>query len=231
MAGEWTAKLAGKFLVIDGPDGAGKSTQLALLAELLRAGGLDVCETRDPGGTPIGDRIRQVLLERDNGGMAQMCETFLFMASRAQLVAEVIRPALARGQTVLCDRFVSSTIAYQGALGVDSRLIAELGEKASEGLWPDLTVVLDLPPQIGMSRIGVVRKRLKDDRVPTLTQPSLFGDRLEVRTSDYHEKVRLSFLSQARADPARFVVVDGAGTVQDVHQRIVQGIRGRLAGG
>jgi dTMP kinase len=137
--GELVDKLAGRFVVIDGPDGAGKSTQLKLLAEHLRAAGLAVCEVRDPGGTAIGDRIRAILLDRAHGEMAVACELMLYMASRAQLAAEVIRPALSGGQCVLGDRYISSTIAYQGAGGMDAESVRQAGRIAVGATWPDPT--------------------------------------------------------------------------------------------
>ena len=129
-------KLVGKFIVIDGPDGAGKTTQAMLLAEHLRAGGLEVRLVRDPGGTAIGDRIRQILLDRTHGEMAVECELMLYMASRAQLAAEIIRPALAAGQCVLSDRYISSTIAYQGAGGANPEAIRQAGRIAVGQTWP-----------------------------------------------------------------------------------------------
>jgi len=221
-------KLAGRFLVIDGPDGAGKTTQLKLLAEALSAAGALVREVRDPGSTEIGDKIRSILLERDHGGMGRMCETFLFMASRAQLVCEVIRPALGRGELVLCDRFISATVAYQGALGVDRKFIIELGNHATEGLWPDLTIILDLSTEVGMGRIGIARKRLKDDREPEFRQHLLFGDRLETRTSEYHHRVRNIFrsLSDGYPSPVRYVEAEGKQEV--VLQRVLAAISGHF---
>ncbi len=140
LADRLAKKLAGRFLVIDGPDGAGKSTQAGLLAEHLRAGGAAVRLVRDPGGTAIGDRIRQVLLDRAHGEMAVECELMLYMDSRAQLAAEVIRPALAGGMCVLSDRYISSTIAYQGAGGMDPDAIRQAAKIAVGPAWPDSRV-------------------------------------------------------------------------------------------
>ena len=195
-------KLSGRFIVIDGPDGAGKSTQLKLLAEFLQAGGLDVCQTRDPGGTHIGDKIREILLDRSNEGMAVECETMLYMASRAQLAAEVIRPALAAGRCVLCDRYISSTIAYQGAGGADTDAIRTAAEIATGGLWPDLTIILNLPAGDGL------------DRLPSSP------DRMEAKGAAFHAEVRRQFLAQAEASPESFAVVDAAGNVEQVQERL-----------
>jgi len=207
--GQWTDKLAGRFLVIDGPDGAGKSTQGKLLAGHLRAAGVEVVETRDPGGTSIGERVRAILLDRACGEMSVACETMLYMASRAQLAAEVIRPALARGQCVLCDRYVSSTIAYQGAAGADVGAIRAAAEIATGGLWPDLTIVLDLPAEQGLARAAQGRAH----------------DRMESKGAAFHRRVRELFGAQAREDPARFALVDATGDVEQVQQRLRQALQ------
>jgi dTMP kinase len=216
--------LPGKFIVIDGPDGAGKTTQLKLLGEWLRGEGASVVETLDPGGTEIGEAIRRLLLERGSEGMGPQCEAMLFMASRAQLVHEVIRPARARGDVVLCDRFVSATVAYQGASGVPAEEIIAVARVAVQGCWPDLTVIVDLPAEAGMRRIGVVSERQKKN-APGVRQPPLFGDRFEARDGRYHQQVRRNFLSLAGHYPAPVVVVDAAGSVEEVHSRLRQAVR------
>ena len=190
---ELVEKLSGKFLVLDGPDGAGKSTQLALLAEQLQGSGARVERVQDPGGTPVGEKIRAILLDRGDE-IGPLCETMLFMASRAQLVAERIQPALAAGRVVLCDRFVSATVAYQGASGVEARTILEVADVAVQGIWPDLTIILDVPVGVGMRRIGVPRERPKHSQEAARAQRPLFGDRLEARDASYHEAVRQNFL-------------------------------------
>src|SRR5689334_13940919 len=147
-------KCAGKFIVLDGPDGCGKGTQLKLLAERLSSEGLTVVKAKDPGGTVIGDRIRSVLLDFDLSQMDVRCETFLFMASRAQLVGEVVEPAIRSGNVVLCDRFISSTCAYQGAAGYDMKRVIEVGRYAVGNTWPDLTIILNVSPDEGFRRTG-----------------------------------------------------------------------------
>ncbi|MHC4562457.1 MAG: dTMP kinase [Planctomycetota bacterium] len=199
-------KLAGKFIVLDGPDGAGKSTQLALLADVLEAGGLMVRRLRDPGGTEIGDRVREILLDRAHETMNVECELMLYMASRAQLAHELIRPALAAGQCVLCDRFISSTIAYQGAGGADVDTIRRIGQAAVGETWPNLTIILDLDAEAGLSRVGDA------------------PDRVEAKGAEFHSKVRDMFLRQAADEPGRVVVVDGGGTIEQTHQRIVEAV-------
>jgi len=199
-------KFRGKFIVIDGPDGAGKSTQLALLAEWLKGRGVSVSVTRDPGGTPIGNRIREILLDNGHSEMAVECELMLYMASRAQLAAEVIRPAMARGDCVLCDRFISATIAYQGAGGAQTETVRSVGKAAVGGLWPDLTIILDLPHAEGLDRA-----RSRRDAGP---------DRMEAKQAEFHQRVRETFLRQASDDPARFVVIDAGGNVDEVQARL-----------
>lgn len=205
--------LAGRFIVIDGPDGAGKSTQIAMLAAFLRGQGLQVAQTRDPGGTAVGDRIRAILLDNAHAEMAVACETMLYMASRAQLVAEVIRPALERGACVLCDRFVSSTIAYQGAGGADIEAIRRVAEVAVGGVWPDLTVILDLGHDEGLRRAAERASK----------------DRMESKGDIFHQRVREMFLAQVAADPKRFAMVDAAGTAQQVQTRLREKLSGWVA--
>jgi dTMP kinase len=231
--------LPGRFIVIDGPDGAGKTTQLKLLADHLRKEGLAVEVVVDPGTTKIGDKIRNLLLDRDSGEIAAMCETLLFMASRAQLVHERVRPALAARKVVLCDRFISASLAYQGAAGVDSEKIIQLGDIAVEGLWPDVTLILDVTVEEGNKRIGVVRERLKRpaqeelqrsgspetgkrEHEPPRGQMFLFGDRIEAQSRGYHGRVRELFLKQAADDPVHFTVIDGSLDAQQVHRRILE---------
>ncbi len=207
--------LAGQFLVIDGPDGAGKTTQADLLAEALRAEGLAVCQVRDPGGTAIGEKIRAILLDRGHDEMVVRCELMLHMASRAQLAEQVIRPALAAGQCVIGDRYISSTVAYQGAGGLDAESVLTAGRAAVGTIWPDLTILLDLPPEVGLNRA-------KSKTGPQAPAP----DRVEAKTLAYHRKVREGFLKQAADDPAHFTVVDGSADVQQVHRRILEVLGG-----
>jgi dTMP kinase len=203
-------KLAGKFIVLDGPDGAGKSTQRARLAEdLQRAGGV-VASCRDPGGTAIGERIRSVLLDHDLSAMDVRCETLLFMASRAQLVAEVIRPALAAGRIVLGDRYVSSTVAYQGAAGLDPRQVLDLARLAVGDCWPHLTIVLDVEAETGLARIA--QKHAKGvGRAP---------DAMEARPIEFHRRVRQLLLELPAIYPSPVALIDGRADEWTVHRRI-----------
>ncbi|RPI62734.1 MAG: dTMP kinase [Planctomycetaceae bacterium] len=178
---ELAKKLAGRFIVIDGPDGAGKSTQIRMLIDYLKTHGVELAVTRDPGGTPIGDKIRAILLDNSHGEMAVPCELMLYMASRAQLVHQVIAPALHSGKCVLCDRYVSATIAYQGAGGIAAEPIRRSADIATGGLWPVLTIILDTPTEIGLGRVGHTGGI----------------DRMEAKGLEFHSKVRRIFLDQA----------------------------------
>ncbi len=217
-------KLAGRFIIIDGPDGAGKSTHLEMLAEWVRNQGMPVVKVADPGTTAIGEKIRAILLDRDNCHMSPMCETLLFMASRAQLINEIVSPAIEQGKVVLCDRFVSATLAYQGASGVDGDTIINLAETAIQGRWPDLTVILNLSADEGMKRLGVFRGRLKKTAEEKLKQMHLFGDRMEIRESDYHNRVRRIFMDIDELYPAAVTYVDAAGTIEEVFRKVTDAI-------
>jgi dTMP kinase len=200
---------SGLFLSLDGLDGAGKSTQGRLLGDWLRAEGHAVVTCVDPGGTPIGERIRELLLHRE---MTLPCEALLFMASRAQLVAEVIRPALESGKTVISDRFLLANVVYQGhAGGLDPEQLWTIGKFATGGMEPDLTVVLDIPLELARAR----RKSA--------------ADRVESRDEAYHARVREGFLAEARRRPERIRVVDGGGSVQAVQEMIQREVARVLA--
>ncbi len=218
--------LRGRFVVFDGPDGAGKSTQRQLLAERLEAAGAEVVSCRDPGGTQIGDRIRSVLLDYDLSTMNVNCEALLFMASRAQLLAEVIKPALESNTTVLCDRFITSTCAYQGAAGYDPRRIIELARFAIDDRWPHLTVILDVEPDVGFARVGRKAHHAGKNRGKSSGEAMLFDgakpDAMEARSIEFHRKVRQLFLGVHEYYPAPVVTVDGRGDVDTVHQRVVE---------
>lgn len=198
--------LAAKFIVFDGPDGCGKTTQRDLLAQHLREQGLDVVTCKDPGGTEVGDRIRHILLDFDLSEMDVRCEALLFMASRAQLVGRVIQPAIEQRKVVLCDRFVSATCAYQGAAGHDMQNIIDLAPYAIGNTWPDLTIVLDVEVKTGFERIGrkphhtgPTRRRAGKNRKRNAGQHGMFDDALtdamEARPIEFHRKVRQNFIS------------------------------------
>ena len=206
---DWQA-LRSRFLVFDGPDGGGKSTALMPFAARAHAEGLPVCQVREPGGTGVGEKIRDLLLhldEAEHGVIEPATEVLLFMASRAQLVRQVIRPALQDGALVLADRFIASTLAYQGtAGGVSTSQIRRVAEVALDGVWPDLTLVFDVDPQTAAKRLS-----------PLL-------DRMEAKGEAYHERVRRGFLQQAMEDPQRFAVVDASADVASVRAQVDQAI-------
>jgi dTMP kinase len=219
-------KLQGKFIVVDGPDGAGKGTQLDRLEAWIAAEAGQVRRARDPGGTAIGDRIRHVLLGYDLSAMDPRCETLLFMASRAQLVAEVIQPALAAGQTVLCDRYISATCAYQGAAGVPCEEIIALGRLTIGKTWPDLTIILDLPPEVGFARTG---RKPHHVGKGTGGQAAMFtgatADAMERRPLDFHRRVREIFRALPATYPAPVVIIDAERDAEAVWKDVQEAVR------
>ena len=216
----------GRFIVFDGVDGCGKTVQHAQLRDELEAAGAAYVHCRDPGGTAIGDRIRSVLLNHDLSTMDVNCEALLFMASRAQLVSEVIRPALTRGETVLCDRFVTSTCAYQGAAGFDPKCVIELARYAIGDCWPDVTVILDIDVEEGFERIGRKPHHAGRNRRRSSGEAALFEgsqpDAMEARPIEFHRRVRQIFLEIGEYYPRPVITIDGSGNVDAVHRRIVE---------
>lgn len=218
--------LGGKFIVVDGPDGSGKGAQLDRLERWIVESGRHCCRARDPGGTEIGDRIRHVLLGYDLSRMDATCEALLFMASRAQLVAEVVRPALADGQTVLCDRFISATCSYQVAAGFPRQKVLELGRYAVGDTWPDLTIVLDLPPEIGFERTG--RKPHHVGKRSDAGQLNMFDgaqpDAMESRSLEFHRRVRELFRELPAVYPRPVVVIDAEPEEEAVWQAVREAV-------
>ena len=197
----------GQFIVLDGPEGSGKTTQVERLIQWLREGGRQATAVRDPGSTPVSERIREVLLDKRLPEMDVHTEIFLYMASRAEMVARIILPALEVGLVVVSDRFVSSTAAYQGAAGgLSPEIIWNLGRIACAGIEPDLTVILDLDVETGFARLR--RER----------------DRIESKDRAYHEKVRQGFLAMAAERPDRFAVVDASRPPDDVTRHIREAV-------
>ncbi len=180
---------SGKFITIEGPEGSGKSTHSRLLCAYLRREGRRIMHTREPGGTGISETIRKILLSREHEGMSDACELFLFMAARAQIVEEVIKPALKKGYTVICDRFHDATVAYQGyGAGMDLKIIESMRKLATGRLKPDLTVLLDVDSAVGLERGGA-------------------RDRMEKKSLSFHKKVRRGYLKLAKAEPRRIKVI------------------------
>ncbi|GAB4545382.1 MAG: dTMP kinase [Anaerolineae bacterium] len=200
----------GLFITFEGPDGSGKTTQIELLAERLRALGHDVLITREPGGTPIGDQIRAVVHDVKNVEMTRQTEFLLYSASRAQLVRQVIRPHLERGGTVLCDRFADSSMAYQGyGRQLDLETIDYITRFATGGLVPDLTIYLDLPVEVGLQRKQAAH-----------TSQGGEWNRLDQQTLDFHQRVRQGYLNMAKAEPGRWLVVDATQSIPDTQAAI-----------
>jgi dTMP kinase len=209
----WSAGLRGRFLAFEGPDGSGKSTQIARLQAWAASEDLSLVVVREPGGTPIGERVRDILLDPAHEEMNVRCEMLLYMASRAQLVQERIEPALRVGSCVLSDRFVGSTLAYQGAAGglpeADIRAVADV---AIGGRWPDLNVLFDVDTETAMRRLN-----------PLL-------DRMESKGAAFHRRVREGYLAEARRDPERHLVVDASRTPDEVFAALLEGLRSWAAG-
>ncbi len=200
------------FVTFEGPEGGGKTTQIRLLGEYLRARGLAVLVTREPGGSPVSEQIRQVILSKRNLAIAPETEALLFSAARAQIVAELIRPALAAGKIVLCDRFADSTMAYQGyGLGLDLDALRAITRFATGGLTPDLTVYLDLPVEM-----GIARKRPGE------------VNRLDQKEIAYHQRVRAGFLELIQVNSPRWVTVDATRSTDAVQKEIRGAIEQRL---
>ncbi|GFO64565.1 dTMP kinase [Geomonas paludis] len=212
----------GFFITFEGVEGCGKTTQLRLLKERLEADGEKVVATREPGGCPIADQMRAILLDAGNSAITPLAELLLYAAARAQHVQEVIVPALERGETVLCDRFTDATVAYQGhGRELDLDVIGQLNALATGGVQPDLTVLIDCPVQVGLSRALSRIEATSGAR----------EERFELESVRFHERVREGYLALARAYPERFVVVDGSGDVARTEVLVTAALSGRLQGG
>ncbi len=203
----------GLFITFEGPEGGGKSTQARWLAEFLEQQGHTVVLTREPGGTPIGDQIRHILLHPANQAMHRRTEVLLFQASRAQHVEDVIRPALRAGKIVICDRYADSTLAYQGyGRGEDVAKLRWLIEYATGGLWPDLTLWLDLPVEVGLARIAPERR-----------------NRLDAELLAFHRKVHAGYARLAAAEPHRWERIAADRSAEEVQAAVRAAVLRRLA--
>ncbi len=197
--------MRGRFITLEGSEGSGKSTNLAFIHQQLQAAGLDVILTREPGGTPLSEQIRELLLDHRNSTMHSDTELLLMFAARAQHINEVILPALERGQWVLCDRFTDATYAYQGAgRGIEMARIAQLEQWVQGDLRPDLTFFLDLPVSVGLARASE-RAEL---------------DRFEREQIDFFERVRQGYLAQAARHPRRYRLVDASQPLEQVQAQL-----------
>lgn len=207
-------KLAkGIFISLEGIEGTGKTTQSRLLSEVLIEKGYEVVLTHEPGGTAIGDRIREILLHVNHGAMSYMTELLLYNAARAQHISEKILPAIKAGKIVITDRFIDSTVAYQGyGRGIDIQLIKSINNIATEGVKPDLTIIFDLDVETGMKRNRGINKI----------------DRLELEDIEFHRKVRDGYLKIANEEPQRIKVIDASTSIEDVRAKVWEIISWRL---
>ena len=212
----------GCFITFEGPEGCGKTTQIKLLADSLAEKGSRVLLTREPGGCPISDKIREVLLDAANSGMVPLTELFLYAAARAQHVSEIITPALEAGNIVICDRFTDATVAYQGhGRQLDLALIGQLNRLAIGQLRPHLTILLDCAVEIGLGRALARIEATKGAK----------EERFEQESIQFHQRVRAGYLQLAAAEPDRFVVIDGNQDIMDVQAAITTAVLSRLPEG
>ena len=199
----------GRFITIEGIEGTGKSTNIAFLKSLVKEHELEVITTREPGGTPLAEQIRELLLVHREENLPPLTELLLFFASRSVMLKNLVIPALERGDWVICDRFTDATRAYQGAgRGLDISVIEQLADWVHGGLQPDLTVLLDAPAELGISR---VKSRGQ-------------GDRMDSQELIFYEKVRTAYLNLAKENPERFVVVDATQSLADVQDAIREAV-------
>ena len=194
----------GLFITFEGPDGCGKTTQMNLLAQYLEKKGKKVVLTREPGGKGLGEKVREILLNY-NGEVSDRCESFLFLADRAQNIDIIVKPAVEKGEIVLCDRHIDSTVAYQGyGRGLDINEINMLNNLATGGRKPDLTLVFDVDVETSMKRVGKEK------------------DRMENAGIDFHNRVRNGYLELAKQEPNRIKVLDATKTIEEIHEKVVE---------
>lgn len=211
----------GCFITFEGIEGCGKTTQLQLLARTLTDLGHEVTVTREPGGCPIADRVREILLDAAYSAMTPMAELLLYAAARAQHVTEVVAPALEAGRIVLCDRFTDATVAYQGyGRGLDQAVIDQLNRLATGEIRPDFTVLVDCPVELGLARAMVRINGSQGAR----------EERFELESLQFHQRVRDGYLKLTELEPDRFIVINGAGTVEETTAAIAAAILPRLPG-
>lgn len=203
------------FITIEGPEGSGKTTAVDTAVEELKKMGYQIVRTREPGGTPIAEQIRNVILDKNNVAMDQRTEALLYAASRRQHLVEKVWPALKEGKIVICDRYLDSSLAYQGGargLGVDN--ILQVNSFATEGTFPDLTLLFDIDPEIGLARIAANADREVN--------------RLDLEKIEFHNKVRNTFLELAKRYPERFVVIDASQSRENVAKKTLETMLSRI---
>ena len=196
--------MRGLFITLEGGDGAGKSTQIRNIENYFAAKGIKVTHTREPGGPPISEKLREILLDTGNTEMDAVTEMLIYAAARAQNVREIVLPAMERGEVVICDRFVDSSIAYQAFGRELGSMVAEVNRHATGGLSPDLTIWLDIDPETGKARAS-------GDKGP---------DRLDLEASDFHERVREGYKAISEAEPERFRRIDASGSIEEIRDKI-----------
>ena len=212
----------GKFITFEGVEGSGKTTQIHRLALFLESRGLDLVESKEPGGTRIGRHIRKILLNADHVEMVPECEALLYLADRAQHVHETVLPSLAKGTWVLADRYHDSTLAYQGVgRNIGKEQLNPIFEMATGGLQPDLTILLDLPAEIGLARAQ--RRNISEDL-------ALLEGRFEAEELEFHRLIRQHFLDMAASQPERYAVIAADRDVESVAETITETIQQRLEG-
>ena len=209
----------GYFITFEGVEGCGKTTQIKLLSEFLLAHGVHTVLTREPGGCPIADKIRSILLDADNKALSPLAELMLYAAARAQHITEIISPALTAGKVVLCDRFSDATVAYQSfGRGIDRSIIDTLNLHACQGVKPNITVLVDCDPRLGLER--AIR------RIEASTGPR--EERFELEVLDFHQRVRAGYLQLAADDHARFMVIDGSKTIEEIFSVLSRQLLSRI---
>lgn len=206
--------MTGKFITLEGIEGCGKTNQVCLLEKFLVKKGHKVVLTREPGGTPIGDQIRKILMATENKRLCPVAELLLYAAGRNQHVEELICPSLRAGKIVVCDRYADATEAYQGAARrIDRTIIDQMYNVATGGLKPDLTILLDCPAKIGLKRAR--ERNIIENKVGV-------EDRFEQEELEFHERVRRGYLDIAKREPNRVKVIDASGSIEEVHQNIIK---------
>lgn len=208
------------FITLEGIEGCGKSTQIQMIKTFLESKGMNVVRTMEPGGSALGLTLRKILLDPKNDDITGITELFLYLADRSQHISTVVKPALDRGETVLCDRFADSMVVYQGyGRGLDPKLLHQLNSVAVNSIWPDLTLLLDLDPEIGLKR--ALTRNLQENKHAT-------EGRFEAENLDFHTRIREGYLTWAAINRDRFVVIDAAGSREDTFTAIQKTIEKKL---